>query len=54
MIATILLPVIAFSIAIVVGRIGTVIAEDMRKDMNLTDKDARHGLNTKTRQNFTA
>jgi hypothetical protein len=26
----------------------------MRKDMNLTDKDAGHGLNTKTRQNFTA
>lgn len=46
-ISTILLPVIAFGFAIGVGRIGTIIMDDMRKDMTVnTDMDVANELNT--------
>lgn len=49
--STMLLPVIAFVLAVAVGRVGTIIKDNMRKDMNLTDKDAGYGLNTATPDN---
>ncbi|MCY6411864.1 MULTISPECIES: hypothetical protein [Acinetobacter] len=50
-ISTILFPVIAFGLAIGVGRIGTIIMDDMRKDMDFTtDLDTRHELDAETRK----
>lgn len=53
-ISTILFPVIAFGLAIGVGRIGTIIMDDMRKDMDLTDVDNRHVLKSEIRKGSAA
>lgn len=48
MISTILFPVIAFGLAISVGRIGTIIMDDIRKDTDFTtNMDTRHELKSK-------
>ena len=44
--STMLLPVIAFVLAVAVGRIGTIIKDDMRKDSHLTKKDIGHASYT--------
>jgi hypothetical protein len=48
MISTILFPVIAFGLAIGVGRIGTIIMDDIRKDTDFTtNMDTAMNLNLK-------
>ena len=42
-ISTILFPVIAFGLVVTVGRIGTIIMDDMRQDM-----DTRYELESET------
>ena len=54
-ISTILFPVIAFGLAIGVGRIGTIIMDDIRKDMDFTaDVDAHHELRSEVRKGSVA
>ena len=44
--STMLLPVIAFVLAVAFGRIGTIIKDDMLKDSHLTKKDIGHASYT--------
>jgi hypothetical protein len=53
MISTILLPVIAFVLAISVGRIGTIVKDAMRVDFS-TDMDDSHEHSTETRKGTAA
>jgi hypothetical protein len=54
-ISTILFPVIAFGLAIGVGRIGTIIMDDIRKDMDFTaGVDAHHELKSEVRKSSVA
>lgn len=53
-ISTILFPVIAFGLAIGVGRIGTIIMDDIRKDMDFTAGVDAHELKSEVRKSSVA